>query len=165
MALLTEELRSWVGREVHYPAHEELSRASIRYFALALGDENPLYVDENYAKEAGYPSVIAPPTLVCETCQYAHRRPEENGYIGHEWDLPIVGCRMIRTGNDYEFMRPVLPHDRISATWTLEDIVERRSSRGGTQLFITSVARYRDAVGEVVAINRESVVYQPVGEA
>ena len=129
MALLTEELRSWVGREVHYPAHEELSRASIRYFALALGDENPLYVDENYAKEAGYPSVIAPPTLVCETCQYAHRRPEENGYIGHEWHLPIVGCRMIRTGNDYEFMRPVLPHDRISATWTLEDIVGRRSSR------------------------------------
>ena len=36
------------------------------------------------------------------------------------------------------------------------------ASRGGTQLFVTSVARYRDAKGEVVAINRETVVYQPL---
>ena len=35
-----------------------------------MRDDNPLYVDDAYAREAGYPSVIAPPTLVCETCQY-----------------------------------------------------------------------------------------------
>jgi acyl dehydratase len=162
MPLLTDELTAWIGREAHYPAREELGRASIRYFALAMGDDNPLYVDTAYAKEAGYPSVIAPPTLVVETCQYAHRPPDADGYIGHEWHLPITGCRTIRAGNDYEFMRPVLPDDRISVTWTLEDIVERGSSRGGTQLFVTSVARYRDAAGEVVAINRETLVYQPL---
>ena len=39
MSLLTEELKSWIGREAHYPAHEELGRASIRYFALAMGDD------------------------------------------------------------------------------------------------------------------------------
>ncbi|WFU31417.1 MaoC family dehydratase N-terminal domain-containing protein [Bradyrhizobium brasilense] len=165
MALLTDELRSWIGREVHYPAREELGRASIRYFALVLGDENPLYLDEAYAREAGYPSVIAPPTLVCETCQYAHRGPGENGYIGHEWQLPVADCRMIRAGNEYQFMRPVLPEDRICVTWTLEDIVECASSRGGTQLFVSSLARYTDASGEVVAINRETIVYQPMGHA
>ncbi|MHC2440338.1 FAS1-like dehydratase domain-containing protein [Bradyrhizobium sp. USDA 4451] len=164
MTLLTDDVKAWIGREVHYPAREELGRASIRYFALATGDENPLYCDDTYAQEAGYASVIAPPTLVCETCQYAHRRPDANGYIGHEWQLPITDCRVIRAGNDYEFMRMVLPEDRISVTWTLEDIVERSSSRGGTQLFVSSVARYTDATGKVVAINRETVVYQPVGK-
>ncbi|MBB4264098.1 MaoC family dehydratase N-terminal domain-containing protein [Bradyrhizobium sp. CIR3A] len=164
MTLLTDDVKAWIGREVHYPAREELGRASIRYFALATGDENPLYYDDTYAQEAGYASVIAPPTLVCETCQYAHRRPDANGYIGHEWQLPITDCRVIRAGNDYEFMRMVLPEDRISVTWTLEDIVERSSSRGGTQLFVSSVARYTDATGKVVAINRETVVYQPVGK-
>jgi acyl dehydratase len=162
MALLTEELKSWIGREVHYPAREELGRASIRYFALAIGDDNPLYVDDTYARQAGFPSVIAPPTLVCETCQYAHRAPNADGYIGHEWHLPVPASRLVRAGNDYEFMRPVLPSDRISVTWTLENIVEKRSSRGGTQLFVTSVARYRDAAGEIVAVNRETVVYQPL---
>lgn len=162
MALLTDELKAWIGREAHYPAREELGRASIRYFALALGDDNPLYVDDAYAKEAGYPSVIAPPTLICETCQYAHQRPNADGYIGHEWHLPVPNARLIRAGNDYEFMRPVLPADRISVTWTLENMVEKPSSRGGTQLFVSSVARYRDARGEVVAINRETLVYQPL---
>ena len=163
MTLLTDELKAWIGREAHYPAREELGRASIRYFALATGDDNPLYVDEAYAKEAGYPSVIAPPTLICETCQYAHQPPTADGYIGHEWHLPVANCRLIRAGNDYEFMRPVLPEDRISVTWTLEDIVERSRSGGGTQLFVTSVARYRDAMGAIVAINRETIVYQPLG--
>jgi acyl dehydratase len=162
MALLTEELKAWIGREAHYPAREELGRASIRYFALALGDDNPLYVDDAYARKAGYPSVIAPPTLICESCQYAHRAPNADGYIGHEWHLPVPSARLIRAGNDYEFMRPVLPTDRISVTWTLESIVEKPSSRGGTQLFVSSVARYRDAQGEVVAINRETIVYQPL---
>lgn len=165
MPLLTDELKSWIGREAHYPAREELGRASIRYFALALGDDDPLYVDDAYAREAGHPSVIAPPTLVCETCQYAHRPPDEHGYIGHAWRLPVTGCRLIRAGNDYEFFRPVLPDDRISVTWTLEDIAERPSSRGGMQLYVSSVARYRDAAGAVVAINRESIVYQPLTPA
>jgi acyl dehydratase len=162
MALLTEELKSWIGREARYPAREELGRASIRYFALAVDDDNPLYLDDAYAKQAGYPSLIAPPTLICESCQYAHQAPNAEGYLGHEWHLPVPNTRLVRAGNDYEFMRPVLPTDRISVTWTLENIVEKASSRGGTQLFVSSVGRYRDAKGEVVAVNRETIVYQPL---
>jgi acyl dehydratase len=165
MALLTDELKSWIGREAHYPAREEIGRAAIRYFALALGDDNPLYRDDDYARAAGYPSRIAPPTLVCETCQYADRPPDANGYIGHEWHLPVPGCRMFRAGNEYTFTRPVLPEDRISATWVLEDIVERGASRGGTQLFVSSLATYRDAAGAIVATNRETLVYQPLEPA
>ena len=165
MALLTDELKAMIGREVHYPAREELGQASIRYFALAMGDTNPLYVDDDYAREAGYPAVIAPPTLICETCQYAHRPPDEDGYIGHEWHLPVPNSRMIRAGNDYEFMRPIVASDRISVTWKLEDMVERNASRGGTQLFVNAVATYRDAAGATVAINRETIVYQPLGAA
>jgi acyl dehydratase len=152
VSLLTEELKSWIGREAHYPAREELGRASIRYFALAIGDDNPLYVNGE----------VAPPTLICETNQYAHQAPNADGYIGHEWHLPVPNTRLVRAGNDYEFMRPILPADRISVTWTLESIAEKPSSRGGTQLFVSSVARYRDARGEVVAVNRETIVIQPI---
>jgi acyl dehydratase len=165
MAMLTDDLKAWIGREVHYPAREEFGRASIRYFALAMGDTNPLYVDDAYAREAGHASLIAPPTLICETCQYSNRPPDEDGYIGHEWHLPVPNSRMIRAGNDYAFMRPVLPEDRISVSWKLEDIVERNSSRGGTQLFVNTLATYRDAKGEIVATNRETLVYQPLGAA
>ena len=162
MALMTDELRAAIGRTVRYPAHEALGRASIRYFAFALGDPNPLYRDDDYAKAAGHPSVVAPPTLVCETCQYADVAPGENGYIGHEWDLPTDGMRLIRAGNEYEFTRPVLPDDRISVVWTLENIEERPARQGGTQLFLTSLAIYENQDGERLASNRETVVLQPL---
>jgi acyl dehydratase len=160
--VLTEELRSWIGREVTYAAREELGRGAIRYFALAVGDDNPLYTDEAYARAAGYPSVIAPPTLVVETCQYAHRPPGEDGYIGHEWPLPVTGCRLIRAGNEYELFQPVLPTDRVSVTWRLEDIAERPASRGGTQLFVTSIATYVNQHAQRLAVNRETIVLQPL---
>jgi hypothetical protein len=55
----------------------------------------------------------------------------------------------------------VLATDRISVTWTLESMVEKPSSRGGTQLFVMSVATYADAQGFTVATNRETLVFQP----
>ena len=65
--MITPELQAMIGRQVHYPAREAFGHASIRYFALAMHDDNPLYVDEAYAQAAGHDGVIAPPTLVCTT--------------------------------------------------------------------------------------------------
>lgn len=160
--LMTDELKSWIGREFSYSAPEELGRASIRYFALAVGDDNPLYTSDEYARKAGYPSLIAPPTFVCETNQYAHREPNADGYIGHSWELPIAGCRMVRGGHQYEFLRPVLPSDRISVTWRLDDISEHTSSRGVPMVIAVAVATFTNQHGELLARNRETLIYQPL---
>lgn len=162
MTLLTDELKQWIGREVSYIAPEKIGRASIRYFALAIGDENRLYFDEEYAMAAGYAGVIAPPTFICETNQYAHRQPNADGYIGHSWDLPLTGCRMIRGGHDYEFERPVSPEDQIKVKWRLEDISEHISSRGGTLLRVIALAVFSNLAGEAIARNRETLIFEPI---
>lgn len=165
--LLTDELRGWIGREARYVAPEEVGRAGIRYFALALGDDNPLYHDEALAQSTRQGGIVAPPTLVCETNQWYAGRPNEDGYLGHMWnDLPIpVPCRMIRGANEYEFLRAVRPSDRISVTWRIADIFERETARGGLLLFVISDVRYHnqngEQDGELLAINRETVIYQP----
>jgi hypothetical protein len=69
---------------------------------------------------------------------------------------------MIRGGHDYEFFRPVLPEDRISVTWRLEDISEHRSSRGGSMLIVISAATYSNQRGELLARNRETLIFQPL---
>lgn len=161
MTLLTDEVRSWIGREVVHAAPEELGRASIRYFALAIGDDNPLYSDDGYARSHGHPSVIAPPTLVCETNQFVPEpAPDESGYIGHTWDLPVTGCRLIRGGNDYTFQRPVLPTDRVTVRWRIADIEEKASSSREPMLVVTSEATYTNQDGDLLATNRETLIYQ-----
>jgi acyl dehydratase len=162
LTLLTDELKQWIGREVSYTAPEEIGLASIRYFALAIGDDNRLYFDKDYARAAGYAGVIAPPTFICETNQYAHRQPDADGYIGHSWQLPLTGCRMIRGGHEYEFVRPVTPADQIKVKWRLEDISEHTSSRGGSLLRVIALAVFSNRGGEMLACNRETLIFQPL---
>lgn len=155
-----EELRSWIGREVTYTAPEELSAASIRYFALALGDENPLFHDEAYGRTTRHGSMIAPPTLVCETNQFFQNPPDENGYIGHFWALPFTSSRFIRGENEYEFHQPVRADDRVTVTWRIADIYERQTKSAGTMIFVVSEARYTNQRGELLAVNRETNIHQ-----
>ncbi len=159
MSLLTPEIRALVGREISYTAPEELGRAALRYFALAVGDDNPLYTDEEYARAHGYPGVIAPPTLLCETNQYAGLRRGEDGYAGHSWDIEIPGTRLVRGGNAYVFHRPVLPADIVTATWRITGVTERTTSRGLEMLILTSVAEFTSQTGEPLVTNTETLIY------
>ena len=159
-SLMTEELKKWIGREQVYVAPEELGGAAIRYFALALGDDNPLYYDQQFAAKTRHKGIIAPPTLICETNQYMHQKPNEDGYLGHLWTLPIPESSMIRGGNEYEFYQPVRPQDRITATWRIAEIYERET-RDGAMLFVVSEVRYTNQDGQLLALNKETNIYRP----
>ncbi len=158
---ITEELKSCIGWEASYTAPEELGSAPFRYFALALDDDNPLYQDLQIAGKTRHGGVIAPPTFVCETSQIVRRKPDENGYIGHSWPLPLFGTGFIRGGNEYEFHQPVRPEDRITVNWKIVDIYERPARKHGTLIFVISEARYVNQRDELLAVNRETNIYPP----
>jgi len=155
----TDELRSWVGREVTYEAPEELGRAAIRYFAVATGDDNPLYRDDAFARAHGRSSIVAPPTFVCETNQYMSGHMDSDGYVGHTWHLPLQGWNVVRGGNEYEFHAEVSPDDRLRVTWHLAGITERTSSKGKRMVIVISEVTYRNQAGTVLALNRETTVF------
>jgi acyl dehydratase len=157
--LLTDEIRALVGREAVYTAPEELGRAAIRYFALAVGDDNPLYTDDAYARAAGHEGVLAPPTLVCETNQYSGRRRNADGYAGHEWGIEIPGTRVVRGGNSYVFHRPVRPSDVLTVTWRITDIAEKQNRQGQDMVVVTSTAVYRNQDGDLLTENEETVIH------
>lgn len=159
MSLLTPEIEAMIGREVSYTAPEELGRASLRYYAQAVGDDNPLYTDDEYARAHGYDGVIAPPTLICETNQYAGLARDAEGYAGHGWGLELPGTRQVRGGNAYTFHRPVRPSDVITATWTITDARERVNSAGHEMLFIASRASYHNQDGELLVTNEETLIF------
>ncbi len=147
--LVTDEVLSLVGTEVTYRAPEPLGAASIRHYALAIGADPDHHRHE------------APPTLVCETTQLTgHRHPDENGYLGHTWDLPFpVPTTMIRGGNDYTFHQPVRVDDLIVTVWHLDDIVERLDATGEPMAIVTTTATYyRDET--ILATNTETLIYR-----
>jgi hypothetical protein len=148
VGFLSEELRAQIGRTASYTAPEPLGRAAIRYYALALGDPDPRHTS----------GMIAPPTLICETNQYAAREPDAVGYAGHSWDLGVPGT-LVRGGNSYEFHADAGPDTILTATWRLVDMAERTTRDGRPMLTITSEARYTDQHGTLLAVNSETVIY------
>lgn len=159
MSLLTDELRARIGEKAVYTAPEELGRAAIRYFALAIGDYNPLYVDQREASRAGLRDVIAPPTLLCETNQYMIGPRSHDGYIGHSWDIEIPGTRLVRGGNEYEFFQYVHPDDVVTAVWEIVDMTERTTSKGLDMLIVTSRATYTNQRNESLITNTETLIW------
>lgn len=157
--LLTDQIRALLGREAVYTAPEELGRAAIRYFALAVGDDNPVYTDDAAARAAGFDGVVAPPTLVCETNQYAGRPRNADGYAGHEWGIEIPGTRLVRGGNSYVFHRPVRPSDVLTVTWRITDVTEKENRQGQAMVVVTSTASYRNQDGDLLTENEETLVY------
>lgn len=157
---ISDALKAWIGRQVIYESPEEIGLAGIRYFALATGDDNPLYHDAAYARESRHGGIIAPPTLIVETNQFVRRPPGPDGYAGHAWELPLQDTVFMRGGNDYELFQPVVPGDRITATWTILDIYARETRQLGTRIFVVSEARYVNQQGELLAVNRETSVYR-----
>jgi acyl dehydratase len=156
-APLTPELLSWVGRTVTYAAPEPVGAATIRYFARAVGDDNPIYTDAAAARAAGYRDVVAPPTWIAETVQYMDAGRDADGYAGHTWPLPVPeGYRTVRGGNTYELFGPVHPDTRLVVTWELESITAKRR-----MIFCESLVTYADTDGTVLATNRDSIIYVP----
>jgi hypothetical protein len=146
--LLTAEVRAHIGREAKYTAPEPLSAASFRYFSMAIGETNPRWRQG-----------IAPPTFICESNQYLDSRAELlRG--GHQWDLPVAGCRVLRGGHEYEFFRLVRAGDHVAVTWRIADMTEHQSKSGKSILIVTSEARYTTTSDEPLALNRETLIYQ-----
>ncbi len=162
-ALLTDALRARIGERAVYTAPEPLGRAAIRYYAVAVGDDNPLYTDRSYARDHGYEDVIAPPTLLAETNQYVLGCPDGDGYLGHSWHLDVPHTRAVRGGNAYEFGKPAGPDTIVTATWTITDMTERTTSRGVPMLIVTSEARYTDQHGELLLTNVETLIHTALG--
>ncbi len=146
-----EALRAMVGREVTYRAPDALSDASGRYFARAVGDDNPLY------RRAEGP--IVPPTLIFETTQIADSPPNADGYAGHSWPIEFPGTRLLRGGHRYTWHRDVRPDDVITSTWRLDAVVERSTAAGNPMVVVTSTCRYSDERGDVIAENEETLLF------
>ncbi len=141
-SVITDEMKAAVGVESE-PSVYEIERSSIRRWAESIGDTNPLYRDEEYAKSKGYRSLVAPPGFVA---QYAF--PVKYGGGPRGFRSPF--SRNLNGGNEYEFFKSVQAGDTITSTSKLVELRER-DGRMGKMLISISETTYKNQDGEIVA--------------
>ncbi|MDY7035976.1 MAG: MaoC family dehydratase N-terminal domain-containing protein [Thermodesulfobacteriota bacterium] len=119
-----------------------LTRELIRKYCRAMGDVNPVYTDEEAAKEAGFDGPIAPTTIVCI---YAIPSALLSGYDPKI--IPPPGN--IHYRQEYEFMNSASPGDTISVKST---VVNKEIRKGRN--YITIESEYSNQDGKKIAIGR-----------
>ena len=160
MASLLERLKATVGQEIVLRAPDEIGRSSLRQYALAIGDFNPIYSDREFARANGLRDVMAPPTLICDTWQYVDSDMDERGdLLGRG---PIRELEGLRAANEYEFFQPIHPDDVVTAHWIVKDVYEKTGSTGSLVFQVIETTFYNQSE-ELLARNTETMFYRPEG--
>ena len=138
--------RSLIGRESE-PVLHEVEKGQIRRFAEALGDPNPLALDEAAAKAAGYTGLVAPPTFAVTLTG--------NERFRHSLDL---GTRSILLGEQQiELNRPIVAGDRITVTSRVADVQERAGASGPSDVLVLE-DEGKNGRGELVFRTRATLI-------
>ena len=134
--LLAENVQSLIGTEVDLGwGVDQVCQPVIRYLCEAIEDGNPLYRDEEFAKEMGYNGVIAPPTMAMTFCKdpvWPPQKQEVKILDLIPLDLPEGLVQSI----DYEFFAPIEVGDRLRAVEKLASISPEKTTHLGTGHFV-----------------------------
>jgi len=146
-----------VGRDIVFHSGHALGMATIQRFAAAIGDQNPLYWDENYARQTPYGGISAPPTLIFEVNHNVRGALGADGFVRQLADFLAPLGLPERAGNEYEMRQPVRPDDVLTLRRRIVDVGEKQGKTGRV-VFVSSEITYTNQRGEVLGSDRETMV-------
>jgi hydroxyacyl-ACP dehydratase HTD2-like protein with hotdog domain len=142
--------KSFIGHE--FPSFTvDVEKGRRRFFAKAIGETNPIYIDESAAVKAGYRALPAPPTI-----------PFSLDMDGPEL-LPVLRvlqldiARVLHGSQEFEYHAPICAGDRITVTSRISDIFDKK---GGALEFVVMESSYSNQDGDLVAQARNTLVYR-----
>ena len=104
------------------PAIYAVGREKIREYAHAVGETDPLYLDVDAARAAGYDDVVAPPMFAV-----VYSLPAVWPALFDE-EVGIDFGRMVHAGQEFEWGPVVVAGDEITTTASLKDVSDRRGN-------------------------------------
>ena len=96
-----------------------VGREQIREYARVVGETNPVYLDVEAARAAGYADVVAPPMFAV-----VYSAPAVGPGI-FDPEIGINFAMMVHGGQEFRWGRPVVAGDEITTTASVKDISER----------------------------------------
>jgi uncharacterized protein len=156
------------GRSKPSAGRDPVNQSMIHHWVDAIGDKNPIYVDEAAARAAGHPGIVAPPamiqvwtmkglggvrapddplTKILELC-------DDAGYIG-----------VVATNCEQTYHRYLRPGEEVSVAAELTDVVGPKQTALGEGFFITQKITWRVGDEDVAEMNWRIMKFIPKDSA
>ncbi|MBP6995715.1 MAG: MaoC family dehydratase N-terminal domain-containing protein [Phycicoccus sp.] len=117
----------------------QVSAADIAAFAAAVGATDPIHTDADAARAAGYPDVVAPPTLAVKYEQQAQQVYVADPAAGIDFS------RVVHGEESFTHHRPIVAGDQLTAGVVVDAI-----RQAGGHSMITLRVELSDAAGAPV---------------
>ncbi len=108
-----------VGK-TYEPTVYAVGREKIKEYARAVGETNPVHLDVEAARAAGYADVVAPPMFAV-----VYSAPSVGPPI-FDPEIEINFPMMVHGGQEFEWGPPVVAGDEITTTASVKEIYEHK---------------------------------------
>ncbi len=163
-SVITPELRASIGRQSPARPLEVLSASDVRRYVDATGDENRLWLDDQFARAAGYRGQLLPPTLVGwvpfsfrESTERANADPMD---LRRQLPLPPGYTNVRNAGSETEWIAPVYLGEQLFTRSCIVDIVAREG-RAGLGIYITQEEQVLNPDEQIVLRRRHTLAVFP----
>jgi acyl dehydratase len=122
--------------KTYAPSVYAVGREKIREYAYAVGESNPLHLEPEAARDAGYADVVAPPMFAVVYSGRAMAPAILDPEVGIDF------AHMVHGGQEFRWGPLVVAGDEITTTASVKDISERGGM--GFYVFETVSVNQRD---------------------
>ncbi|UCE31642.1 MAG: MaoC family dehydratase N-terminal domain-containing protein [Burkholderiales bacterium] len=171
-----EDFAEYVGmRGEPLVAAMPLEPDTLRRFAQAIMDTDPLYYDGAYAGSTRYGGLVAPPLYPvhafrpppggADPLDAVREDPDADGSGGNDGVFfgvkPIASPfkRLLNGGNEIEFYRCLAVGERTVARARYADI-RLKQGKSGALLLVVVETEFRTEAGDLLLINRQTLIWR-----
>jgi uncharacterized OB-fold protein/acyl dehydratase len=133
----------------------------------AIGDKNPIYVDEAAAKAAGHPGIVAPPAMIQVWTMFglSGSRPDDDplGKIMELFDdAGYIG--VVATNCEQTYHRYLRPGEEVSVAAELTDVIGPKRTALGEGFFITQKITWQVGDEDVAEMMWRIMKFKPADQ-
>ena len=129
------------------PFPVSIERTKLRELALAIGDPNPVYQDQQAAQAAGYEDVPLLPTTATIFLFWENRR-----FIEQLAELGFDVVRLIHREESYEYLVAIHPGEMLTGVMTVLDGSTRKGRGDASIDLVTLQLSYTNQEGQMVLV-------------
>ena len=155
MTELYDRLQAFVGKEIGaaHAAPDEVNVPMVRHWCEAMGDTNPIYLDQAAAQSSVHGGLVAPPTMLQAWVMrpFGVTRLTAGPYADMTAMVEEAGFTSVVASNSEQvYDRYLRPGDRLTMRTVIDSISDEKQTALGAGHFITTRQDYFDADGERV---------------
>ncbi|ULN34702.1 bifunctional MaoC family dehydratase N-terminal/OB-fold nucleic acid binding domain-containing protein [Mycolicibacterium smegmatis] len=142
------------GKSDPRKGRDPVNQPMIHHWVDAIGDKNPIYVDQEAAKAAGHPGIVAPPAMIQvwtmgglgagrsddDPLSKIMKLFDDAGYVG-----------VVATNCEQTYHRYLQPGDELTIHAEITDVVGPKQTALGEGYFINQLITWTTEEGEAVA--------------